>query len=89
MAIRYQASNANLVMGAEAGTVRAEVLLDGKPVPAGMRGPDLMVQNGRTYVRVSAERLYNLIDAKGTYAEHLLEFHFLDAGVRVYAFTFG
>ncbi|MBI4457980.1 thioredoxin family protein [Candidatus Uhrbacteria bacterium] len=87
--IRYVASGVNLVMGAETSAVRAEVLIDGKPVPVGMRGADLVVQGGRTYMRVSAERLYNVIDAKGAYGEHLLEIRFLDAGVRVYAFTFG
>ena len=86
---RYRASNANLVMGAAQGRIRAEVTLDGVPVPAGMRGADLVEKDGKTYVEVMDERLYDLIDARGDYGTRLLRIEFLDAGAQVYAFTFG
>ncbi|HTK04979.1 MAG TPA: thioredoxin family protein [Candidatus Eisenbacteria bacterium] len=86
---RYQASNANLVMGSAKGAVSAEVTLDGAPVPAGLRGADIVERDGKTYVEVSAERLYSLIDARGDYSTRTLRIRFLDAGVQAYAFTFG
>lgn len=89
ISFRYQASNANLVMGAPDGVVRAEVRLDGLPVPEGSRGADLRQDDGKTYVYISDQRLYNLIDAGGEYAERLLEIVFPAAGVEAYAFTFG
>jgi hypothetical protein len=87
---RYSASNANLVMGSDTdGEVMAEVFLDGEPVSQGFRGADLYEENGKTYARIQDERLYSLIDGRGSYGEHLLEIRFLDAGVQAYAFTFG
>ncbi len=86
---RYEASNANLVMGAPEAGVRAEVRLDGQPVPAERRGADLRPDGGKTYVLIGDERLYSLIDARGDYAEHLLEIIFPEPGVAAYAFTFG
>lgn len=84
----YSASNANLVMGAAA-SVRAQVLLDGAPVPAAFRGTDITENNGKTYATVGEQRLYDLIDAKGVYGEHVLTIQFEGSGVQAYAFTFG
>ncbi|HTM67728.1 MAG TPA: thioredoxin family protein [Candidatus Binatia bacterium] len=89
IAYRYQASNANLVMGAPGGKVRAEVTLDGAPVPAGLRGADVFEVDGRTYVDVSGQRLYSLIDAQGDYDSRTLRIKFLAPRVEAYAFTFG
>lgn len=85
----FNATNANLVMGGGRNTVRGVVTLDGKPVPPGFRGADLVEKNGKTYVTVHDERLYSLIDGKGNYGEHILRVDFLDPGVECYAFTFG
>ncbi len=85
----FNASNANLVMGGGGKTVRAEVTLDGKPVPSGMRGGDVIEDGGKTYVDVSGQRLYSLIDTRGQYGTHILRLQFSDAGVECYAFTFG
>lgn len=89
IAYRYSASAANLVMGAPGGAVTAEVTLDGAPVPAALRGADVVERGGKTYVDVSAHRLYGLIDAKGGYAARTLRINFGGAGVEAYAFTFG
>ncbi len=86
--IRYSASNANLVMGAPQ-PVRAEVLLDGQPVPAAARGSDLIEAGGRTYADVGGYKMYDLIDAKGNYGDHVLRVVFPTAGVQTYVFTFG
>jgi thiol-disulfide isomerase/thioredoxin len=85
----FNASNANLVMGGGGKTVRAEVTLDGQPVQSGMRGGDLVVDGGKTYVDVSGQRLYSLIDSKGEYGTHILRIEFQGAGVECYAYTFG
>lgn len=89
IAYRYHASNANLVMGAPGGKVRAEVTIDGAPVPVGLRGTDVIEEGGKTYVDVTGQRLYSLIDAKGDYGSRTLRLRFLAPGVEAYAFTFG
>jgi len=55
------------------GTGKVEVLVDGKAL--------------RT-VRVTADKLYTLVEATGKAADHLLELRF-SPGVEAYAFTFG
>lgn len=86
----FHASNANLVMGmGTSGSVKAEVLLDGKPVPPQLRGLDVTEEGGKTFVTITDDRLYNLIDAKGDYQTRQLEIIFSAPGVEVYAFTFG
>jgi thiol-disulfide isomerase/thioredoxin len=90
IAYRYSAGSVHLVIAPQSGgAARAEVTLDGAPVPEGFRGPDIIVQGGKTMLRVEQERLYDIIDAKGNYGEHVVRIKFLDAGVRVFAFTFG
>ncbi len=70
--------------------VRVEVTLDGQPVPAALRGADIMIDaSGKTYLLVKDQRLYQLTDAKGNYGEHLLQLEFGEAGAAAYAFTFG
>jgi hypothetical protein len=87
---RFQASNANLVMGSPDREVKAEVTLDGVPVPVGARGADLVEEDGgKTVVAVRGQRLYSLIDAKGAYGRHVLRVRFLGPGVEAYALTFG
>ncbi len=84
---RYSSAIANLVMGGE--KKRVEVLLDGKPVPENFRGADVTAdKDGRTYVTLDDERLYELTNGRGAYGEHLLELHF-EPGISAFAFTFG
>lgn len=90
IAYHFSAANANLVMGAPvAAGVRAEITLDGAPVPADKRGADVVEIDGRTYVQVGEERLYDLIDTHGEYGTHKLNLRFETDGVECYAFTFG
>jgi len=86
---RYTASDVHLVMGPSAGTVRAEIRMDGEPVPESFRSADIFEEGGRTYIDIDEERLYTLIDGPGEYGEHLLEILYESPGVQVYAFTFG
>lgn len=86
---RYTASDVHLVMGAAGGTVRAEIRMDGEPVPESFRSTDIFEEDGRTYAEIDEERLYTLIDGPGDYGEHLLEILYQSPGVQVFAFTFG
>ena len=83
--LRFSANKANLVAGATGNPVRAEIYLDGKKVPDETAGD--AVQRGT--VTFGMHDLYNLIDLKGNYGEHILEIRFLDSGVSAFAFTFG
>ncbi len=65
------------------GTIR--VFLDGKALTGQDAGTD--VKNG--VVTVDSDRLYNLINLKGSSGAHLLHLEFQTPGVRADAFTFG
>ncbi|MGZ5357819.1 MAG: cytochrome c biogenesis protein DipZ [Solirubrobacterales bacterium] len=83
IAAEVRARRVFLVMGSQAGPRDVEVLLDGEPVPARWAGDD--VRGGR--VRVSAQRLYRLVDLPRA-GRHGLELRFAP-GIAGYAFTFG
>ncbi len=65
-----------------------DVLLDGKPVPAGFQGKDIVVKNGKTRMVIDMPRLYYPLADKAPYGRHVITFH-VDSGVRLYSFTFG
>jgi len=81
--LNFNARRVYLVMGSPEGPRPVTVLLDGKPIPSALAGPD--VQNGA--VTVSAERLYRLVDLPHV-ERHTLTLR-IPAGVSGYAFTFG
>ena len=64
---------------------KVRVFLDGKVVDSSNTGAD--VKNG--IVTIDNARLYNLIDLKGNGGSHILKLEFEDAGIEVFAFTFG
>jgi cytochrome c biogenesis protein CcdA/thiol-disulfide isomerase/thioredoxin len=83
----FKAPKLNLVMSGNGAEVKATVLLDGKPVPADARGADTR-PGGR--LEVGAPRLYNLVSLPARdRRDHVFEIDFEDAGVELYAFTFG
>ena len=59
------------------------VLLDGRPIPASLAGPDVH----RSVVRVEAQRLYRLVSLPKP-GQHELEL-LPAAGTAGYSFTFG
>ena len=61
-----------------------KVYVDGKLADEKNAGID--VKNG--IVTIESDRLYNLVDQKGNYSNHVLRLEFAD-GISVYAFTFG
>ncbi len=83
--LHFSANKVNLVAGAMEKPVSAEIYLDGKRVTGA--GAGNAVKNGE--VIFSAHDLYNIIDLKGNYGEHVVEIKFLDGGVSAFAFTFG
>ena len=82
---RFNANKVNLVVG-KADGIKAEIYLDGKLITPEKAGRD--VQDDGT-VTFSAADLYNLVDQKGEYSEHVLEIRFLEKGINAFAFTFG
>ena len=87
IAYRFQARDLHLVMGpaARGTSVRFRVLIDGQP-PGAARGVDVDDQGIGT---VTQPRLYQLIRQPGPIVDRAFEIEFLDAGVEVFAFTFG
>jgi cytochrome c biogenesis protein CcdA/thiol-disulfide isomerase/thioredoxin len=72
-----------LVLGSPGRSRQVRVLLDGRPLPDRLAGPD--VRGG--VVRVGAQRLYRLVDF-GRVKRRVLTLEF-ERGVAGYAFTFG
>lgn len=64
---------------------KIKVLIDGKPVTGSNAGADVV--NG--VVTVDSDRLYNLIDLKGSGGNHVLRLEFGTQGIEAFAFTFG
>ncbi|HTR73630.1 MAG TPA: cytochrome c biogenesis protein DipZ [Solirubrobacterales bacterium] len=83
LALNFGARRVYLVLGSPGRTRRVKVLLDGRPIAAADDGTD--VHNG--YVKVTGERLYNLVELPQV-EHHVLEL-VPEEGVQGYAFTFG
>jgi cytochrome c biogenesis protein CcdA/thiol-disulfide isomerase/thioredoxin len=81
--LSFRAREVYLVLGSPEQARTTKLLLDGKPVPARLAGPDVR----RGAVRVGAQRLYRLIKLPKA-GDHELELR-PQAGTRGYAFTFG
>lgn len=62
-------SELNVVVSPSDGIKDLEVLLDGETVPESHAGTDLRIEDSRSYVRVGAPGLYNIIGAEDEYAE--------------------
>jgi hypothetical protein len=59
--------------------------IDGK-APGDAHGTDADAEGNGV---VTTQRLYQLVRAPGSVADHTFEIRFLDPGVQAYAFTFG
>jgi hypothetical protein len=84
---RFHARDLHLVMGAASRSrpVRFRVTIDGK-LPGFSHGGD--VDEGGQGIAVE-QRLYQLIRQQGPITERHFEIEFIDAGVEIFAFTFG
>ena len=86
LALRFEARDANLVLGAAgSGPLRFRLTIDGQP-PGIHHGSDVDAQG---YGQVDATRLYQLVRQQGPVKQRTVELEFLDAGAQGYAFTFG
>ncbi len=90
VAVRFQARDANLVLGkgqgqGNSGPVRFRLTLDGQP-PGAHHGTDVDAEGNGV---VDATRLYQLVRQSGAVRGRTVEIRFLDPGARAYAFTFG
>ncbi len=81
---RFQARDVHAVLGSST-PVRFQVRLDGQP-PGDAHGLDVDAGGLGT---VTERRLHQLIRQPGPVEECTVEITFLDAGIEVYAFTFG
>lgn len=84
----YMAKNLYFVAGTSGKIIDVEVLRDGKPVDAKAKGKDIFYKNGKSFVSISTNRLYSIIEDKA-YGDHLLEFIISDPGLQAFTFTFG
>jgi cytochrome c biogenesis protein CcdA/thiol-disulfide isomerase/thioredoxin len=85
---RYYAKNVYFVAGSDAKEIEVEVLRDSKPLEAQSAGADVYFRDGRSYVRIGANKLYHLIGESG-YGDHFLELVIPQPGLQAYTFTFG
>jgi thiol-disulfide isomerase/thioredoxin len=85
--IRYDASQANLVLSAAA-KVRGVVTIDGQPVSNQQAGTDIQFVDGQSVIDVFEPRLYNVIRTQQQ-GEHVLIIEFSGPGVEAFTFTFG
>ncbi len=81
--LRFGAKRVFLVLGSPGGPRRMRVLLDGSPIQPRDAGRDV----SRSTVKITRERLYELVDLPRT-GNHTLTL-IPERGVRAYAFTFG
>lgn len=85
---RYSAKNVYFVAGAAKKPVTVEVLRDSKPLDTALAGKDVYFKDGRSYVQISEERLYDLVKGE-SYGDHFLELIISQPGLQAYTFTFG
>jgi len=83
----FRARDLYLLVAPAGGAPRIEVLLDGRPVPTTRRGPDLSVDDGRTYLTVRSDELLHVLTSAHVDDGHLTLV--AQRGVRFFTFTFG
>ena len=81
--LNFNAKRVFLVLGSPGAPRKMQVLLDGKPIPNSLAGPD--VHNG--VATISNQRLYRLVDLPHP-ESHVLTLQ-PESGISGYAFTFG
>lgn len=85
----YRAKNVYFVAGSKGESpIEVEVLRDSKPLEKAHAGSDVYFKDGKSYFKVTGNRLYRVIE-NGAYEQHLLEFIISKPGLQAYTFTFG
>ena len=85
---RYSAHNVHFVASSEIPN-KVEVLRDGVSLTKDTAGSDVVFENGKSYLLIHDERLYNVVSDKAGSGEHTLQFIINSAGLKAYTFTFG
>ncbi len=88
IAIKYLATEVNIVAGAAEEPYKIFVTLDGQNVPDSFMGNDVQKdEQGNTYIEVTSDKLYNVIT--GQLGIHELKLSSNSSGFSLYTFTFG
>ena len=90
LALRYSGFSVNLVGGSLNKNRAAEVQveLDGHPLPEDMAGADIEFKNGKALLRITAPRMYNVVDSD-VYHKGTLKLKTASDHLEMHAFTFG
>ncbi|MDR3571840.1 MAG: cytochrome c biogenesis protein CcdA [Candidatus Pacebacteria bacterium] len=86
--IEYEFHAKNMYLVGASGTgepVKLKITLDGAPIPASMRGPDVDQNSEMT---VQADKLYQIVQGED-YSTHMLQITVESPGLQAYTFTFG
>ncbi len=89
LALKYHAIQVTAVLRPEGhGTVRVDVMQDGKPIARGDAGKDVAYDaSGKSYVNVDAARSYDLL-LNAKFGEHELRLYPQGYGLGIYDFAF-
>lgn len=86
--VNYQAKEVNLVIRSDENKeILIEALQDGKPIPPGDRGQDIVEREGRTYLLAQLPRMYSIV-SNSAFGRKTLELRSSDPAFVAYAFTF-
>jgi peroxiredoxin len=85
--LKYQAREVNLVMTAE-NKGEVEVVLDDKPLPRSLAGPDVKFEGERSFLVIDRQDMFRIVMGKEV-EMHELRLVTSSAGLKCYAYTFG
>ncbi len=85
---RYSAKSVYFVASSQIPN-KVEVLRDGAPLTKETAGSDIIFADGKSYLLVGEDRLYNIINDKAGAGEHTLQFIIESPGLKAFTFTFG
>lgn len=87
--ILFDSSSAFIVAGTnKKGLIPAEVRLDGNPITKEIKGKDIVIQEGKSYVFIKDYRLYKLLKSKNPSSAHTLELIFEEPGIELFSAGF-
>lgn len=90
LTIRYKANRVFVVCGIrDPKGVSAEVRLDHDPLPKEKAGRDITFRGEKAYLSLRGYQIYEAVNGKDHYEDHLLEIEFEDSGVEVFSISFG
>ena len=89
IALKFSGTSANAVVNPQDGRpYEVQVTLDGRPLRPEEAGPDMVIEEGRSYFRVDEGRLYELVSLP-EYGTYELKLSSNSEDFALFAFTFG